>query len=103
MGDVRVEATQWHTCHGGAYEVGDQYDTDEQTAASLEAQGKAKRVEAPAAKTKAATVEAEAPVARTTAVTPMTTNAAPLVQPKARNRTIAAPRVTKAKAKGRKR
>lgn len=97
---VRVESTQWHTYQGSEYAVGDQYDTDEQTAASLEAQGKAKRVAAATtaitpATIKVASAPADAPATRTTAVEPMTTDAAPIVTPKARNRTTAAPRVTR--------
>jgi hypothetical protein len=46
---VKVKALQEHTAFGKAYKVGDTYEIDEAFADSVVVQGKAVRVDAPAA------------------------------------------------------
>lgn len=46
---VKVEALEDHTYNGKAYEIGDEYEIEEQFANSVVVQGKAKRVDSEAA------------------------------------------------------
>lgn len=51
---VTVQAVQWHTYNGKAYEIGDTYELDEALVDSVQAQGKAFRVGKPPAPEKKA-------------------------------------------------
>lgn len=97
---VKVEALQWHTHQGTAYDVGDTYDIDEQLVDSVQFQGKAVRVDR-VQHAKAAAKEAErsaktaakAPKApraaktpRKTAVSPMTTTTTRALTPRKRSK-----------------
>jgi hypothetical protein len=78
---VKVEALEWHTYNGKAYEVGDTYDLDEQLVDSVTFQGKAARVdraEVAAAERKRAAKQASA----STKVEPMGTTGKPARAPR---------------------
>lgn len=74
---VKVEALEWHTHQGEEHNIGDTYDIDEQLVDSVQAQGKAVRVDRVAVAKEAAKAAEKTTRARAqgkTAVEPMTTD-----------------------------
>jgi len=97
---VTVEALEYHTYDGKAYEVGDIYAIDEQYVESVALQGKAVRVDRVAVAKKAnadarKTEAARAKPAKGTAVKPMSMDAAPAVKPGKATKSAKAPKPAK--------